>query len=299
MNRTLYYTIHEPYVNLTITDYLKLQGYSHRNLVTLKKIPQSILVNNQWVYTSYILKLDDQITIHLIEDETEGTIVPVALPLNIIYEDEDILVINKDSNCPIHPSLHNYDNTLANGVMHYYKQQGKAFVFRCVNRLDRDTTGLTIVAKHSIAASNFSTLISEKTLKRTYLAICEGDVYPSAGTISAPIARVAGSTIERTVDFEHGEHAVTHYETIEKKDGLTLLALRLETGRTHQIRVHMKYLSYPIIGDFLYHPLSLQMPRQALHAYQLEFTHPFTKEHLILKAPLPKDMLHFFSNIPF
>ena len=190
---------------------------------------------------------------------------------------------------PIHPSMNNYGNTLANAVMWHFAQQKIPYTFRCINRLDRDTTGLTILAKNMLSAGILSNQMQKRQICKEYRAICTG-IVPDAGTICAPIARAAESTIERCVDFEHGEAAVTHYE-LEKTDGiLSLVKLTLETGRTHQIRVHMKYAGHPLIGDFLYNPEDTTMNRQALHCCRLKFVHPITGKEMVFEAPLPEDM---------
>lgn len=293
MNRTLTYTITEKQQNMTIKQFLESQGYSRQNIVALKKLPESILVNGRWEYVSYLLQEGEELTVIMKEDSSSEKIVPVNLPLSIVYEDEDILVLNKPANMPIHPSLNHYENTLANGVAYYYASQNKPFIFRCINRLDRDTTGLTILAKNMLSAGILSEMISRREIKREYLALVDGiGISPAKGIINAPIARLEGSTIERCVDFEKGEHAVTHYEVLQesKENNLSFVNLWLETGRTHQIRVHMKYLGYPLIGDFLYHPENTKISRQALHAHRLTFLHPITKKSLCFTAPLPEDM---------
>lgn len=293
MNRTLTYSIETTQHNMTIQQFLKMQGYSRQNIIALKKLPESILVNGKWEYVSYHLQEGEELTIIMKEDSSSEKIVPVHLPLSIIYEDEDILVLNKPANMPIHPSLNHYENTLANGVAYYYASQNKPFIFRCINRLDRDTTGLTILAKNMLSAGILSEMMSRREIKREYLALVDGiGISPKKGIINAPIARLDGSSIERCVDFEKGEHAVTHYEVLQEsnKNNLSFVNLWLETGRTHQIRVHMKYLGYPLIGDFLYHPENTKISRQALHAHRLTFYHPITKKPLCFTAPLPEDM---------
>lgn len=203
------------------------------------------------------------------------------------------MVINKPAGMPIHPSMNNYHNSLANGLAYYFAQQNCPFVFRCINRLDRDTSGLTLIAKHSVSGGMLSTMIANKTVSgitREYLAIVKGSVTPPEGTITAPLARKEGSIIERCVDFEKGENAITHYRVLDEKNGQSLVSLILETGRTHQIRIHMKYLGYPLIGDYLYNPDMEFIRRQALHAWKLSFRHPITGEELHFMAPLPEDM---------
>ena len=164
-----------------------------------------------------------------------------------------------------------------------------------MNRLDRDTTGLTILAKHMLSAAILSQDVANRAVHRTYLAIVEGTLTGS-GTIDAPIGRESDSLITRCIDYEHGERAVTHYRSLACHNDLTLVSLRLETGRTHQIRVHMKHLGYPLIGDYLYHPDMTKIDRQALHSSLLEFTHPITKKAMKLSAPLPTDMRKLFPD---
>ena len=230
------------------------------------------------------------------ETQNSEKIPPTKLPLDIIYEDEDLLVLNKPAGMPIHPSLNNYTNSIANALAYYFQSQGKPFIFRCCNRLDRDTSGLTIVSKHLVSGSILSDMTKYREVHREYLAIARGSVTPSEGTIQAPLGRKEGTIIERTVDWEHGEDAVTHYKVVKEANGHSLVSLRLETGRTHQIRIHMKYLGYPLIGDYLYNPDMEYMTRQALHSHHMEFTHPITGEHMSFTAPLPEDMARVMQN---
>ncbi|MBQ8519365.1 MAG: RluA family pseudouridine synthase, partial [Agathobacter sp.] len=240
----------------------------------------------------------DTLRLHLVETVAESSIEPLYVPLNIVYEDEDLLVIDKPANMPIHPSMNHHEGTVANGLMYYFKEQGKEFTFRAINRLDRDTSGLAIVAKHLLSGGILSRQVSTKDIKRTYLAICHGKL-PESGTIDAPIARMSDSTIERCVDLEKGEHAVTHYTRIayDEEKNLSLAELKLETGRTHQIRVHLKHLGYPIIGDFLYNPDYTFCKRQALHSASLSFIHPITKKEMHFASPLPEDLKCIFPHI--
>ena len=290
MNRRLTYHIQEHEDGLRIEQYLRRQNYSRQNLVELKKMPESILVNGVWYHLNEKLSAGDTLTVFIQETESSLQIPPVCLPLDIIYEDEDIVVINKPAGMPIHPSMENYTNSMANGLAWYYQNQGKPFIFRCTNRLDRDTSGLTVVAKHMLSSSILSGMALRHEIGREYLAIARGCVTPLSGTINAPLSRKPGSIIERTVDFGHGESAVTHYRVIDVKNGHSLVSLQLETGRTHQIRIHMKYLGFPLIGDYLYNPDMEYIKRQALHSHRLSFRHPITGEKLQFTAPLPSDM---------
>ena len=170
--------------------------------------------------------------------------------------------------------------------MWYYQQKGETFVYRCINRLDRDTTGLLIVAKNMLSGGILSDMSKKREIQREYLAIAEGEV-PQEGVIDAPIARKEESVIERCVDFEKGDRAVTHYWRLDYRNGYSLVRLKLETGRTHQIRVHMKYIGYPLTGDYLYNPDYRILDHQALHSWKLAFRHPVTGAQMQFKADPP------------
>ena len=290
MNRNIDYIIDEDSAGLRVDQFLRRKRYSGQNLSEIKRMPKSILVNGVHYYMRQELSKGDHLQVRICETKNSEKIPPTNLPLNIIYEDEDLLVLNKPAGMPIHPSLNNYTNSMANALAYYFQSQGKPFIFRCCNRLDRDTSGLTIVSKHLVSGSILSDMTKYREVHREYLAIARGSVTPSEGTIQAPLGRKDGTIIERTVDWEHGEDAVTHYKVVKEANGNSLVSLRLETGRTHQIRIHMKYLGYPLIGDYLYNPDMEYMTRQALHSHHMEFTHPITGEHMSFTAPLPEDM---------
>lgn len=290
MNRNIDYIIDEDSAGLRVEQFLRRKRYSGQNLSEIKRMPKSILVNGVHYYMRQELSAGDHLQVRICETQNSEKIPPTKLPLDIIYEDEDLLVLNKPAGMPIHPSLNNYTNSIANALAYYFQSQGKPFIFRCCNRLDRDTSGLTIVSKHLVSGSILSDMTKCREVHREYLAIARGSVTPSEGTIQAPLGRKEGTIIERTVDWEHGEDAVTHYKVVKEANGHSLVSLRLETGRTHQIRIHMKYLGYPLIGDYLYNPDMEYMTRQALHSHHMEFTHPITGEHMSFTAPLPEDM---------
>ena len=289
MIRRLRYEVEPQFQGYTIEKYLKLKNYSHGCIVYLKKTEEGIQKNGVWAYTKEKLSAGDILETVFIEEDSSETIVAVEMPLDILYEDEDILVVNKPSDTPIHPSQGNYDNSLANGVKYYYEQQGINFVFRCINRLDRDTTGLVVIAKNMISGAALNLAMVNREIHRTYLAVVKGKL-PENGTIDFPIARKDGSTVERCVDFETGEHAVTHFECLEQNEKYSLAKIWLETGRTHQIRVHMNYIGHPLPGDFLYHNDRTEIGRQALHSWKLEFHHPVSGELMQFETPLPEDM---------
>ena len=275
--------------------FLKEHGYSSNLIVHLKKTPESILKNGIWSYVNEPLHVGDTLQVHIEENEGSDNIVPNEIPLSILYEDKDILVIDKPANMPIHPSINHYEQTLANGVLWYYTAQQIPYTFRCITRLDRDTTGVTLLAKHMLSASVLSKAMQQKQIQKEYLALCDG-VTPEEGTIDAPICRAADSVIERCVDFENGDSAVTRFVREWTNGQISLVRLKPETGRTHQIRVHMKHIGYPLLGDFLYHPGNYSMNRQALHCASLTFTHPITGEKLTINAKLPDDMQQLLSQ---
>lgn len=312
MERTFTYHIKETDAGRTIRDFLYSRGYSRQNLIALKKIPESILVNGRWEYVTYQLNAFETLVIHLVEQDENEQILPINLPFPIVYEDEDLMVINKPANMPTHPSLNNYDNTLANAAAYHFSKLQIPYTFRCINRLDKDTTGLTILAKHAISAGLLSNMVKNRAIKREYRAIVSGLLPAQSGIINAPIGRVNDSLITRQVDYENGESAVTHYKELAKGNNLSYVSLLLETGRTHQIRVHMAHIGCPLVGDYLYHPdyikndtgkLPLYPPffpdlkRQALHAFRLCFCHPITHEKMDFTSPLPDDMNTILSNI--
>ena len=290
MERIFEYQITAAEEGRKIGDFLREKGYSRHLLRQLKETEDGLLRNAQPTFTTVALKAGDRIRVRLLE-KAEGSeaIMPAPLPFEIVYEDEDLLVVNKPADMPIHPSFQNHGNTLADALTWHYQQHGEDFVYRCINRLDRDTTGLLIVAKHLLSASILSDMVGKREIHREYLAIVKG-IPPENGTISAPIGRKKGSAILREVNFETGEPAVTHFARLEIRNGLSLVSLKLETVRTHQIRVHMGYIGCPLIGDYLYYPECSRISRQALHSHRLSFLHPITGKALSFTAPLPEDM---------
>ncbi len=289
MVRKLSYRVEPAFAGWTVEKYLKEKGYSHGCIVHLKKTEEGIRRNGIWAYTNEKLAVGDFLETMFVEEEISENIVPVKMTLEIIYEDEDILVLNKPADTPIHPSQGNYENSLANGVAAYYEEQGNPFVFRCINRLDRDTTGLVLIAKNMLSGAALNLAMQRREIHRTYLAVVKGAL-KDQGIVDLPIARKEGSTVERCVDREKGERAVTHFECLDRNEKYSLAKIWLETGRTHQIRVHMNALGHPLPGDFLYHKDQSEIGRQALHSWKLEFVHPVTGVRLQFEQPLPEDM---------
>lgn len=284
--RRLNYQIEEQENGIELKTYLRQKGYSVR---LLRKLKNRIFLEGKPTFLRERLKEGQTLFIEWEEENGSEKILPVNLNLNILYEDEDILIVNKQSGMPVHPSQGNYGNTLANGIAFYCQQKGENYPFRAINRLDKDTTGLVLLAKNGLSAAILSEMVKNNKIHREYLAICSGEV-PLEGMIDAPIARREGSILERCVDKEKGDTAITCYKRIWKKNHCSLVRLWLKTGRTHQIRVHMKYIGHPLLGDFLYHADFSRIQRQSLHSYRMEFDHPIERHRMKFICPIPNDM---------
>lgn len=293
MDRILTYTITPQEDGMQVLEFLRSKGFSRHILTSMKPDKEALLVNGMRAGGRSILKEGDHFRVRVMETGSMEGIVPAPLPLDILYEDEDILVLNKPADMPVHPSIGNYTNTLANAAAFYFQQKNELCPFRCINRLDRDTSGSLILAKNALSAAILSAQMRNREIRRTYLAVVCG-VTPPSGTVSAPIGRVSDSVIQRQFDPEHGESAVTHYERLAVRNDHSLLEIHLETGRTHQIRVHMGYIGHPLPADYLYHPVYDHFKRQPLHSFQLNFRHPLTGKNLCFTAPVPKDMAQAF-----
>jgi len=283
MERQILYIIDKDYKS--ISDFLKSKGYTSSNIVELKKYENGIMLNGTWAYMNQKPARFDRLLVRVCEYKKSENILPVFIKLDIKYEDEDIVVVNKPSDMPIHPSLNNYENSMANALMYYYRD--KNFVFRCINRLDRDTTGLTVVAKHFLSAGILNNSMQRREIKRVYNAIVEDDgSLKESGIIDDHIAREDDTLIKRRVSKE-GQRAITHYKVLKRLRGASLIELRLDTGRTHQIR----YIGHPLVGDYLYNEryYDKENVRPLLHSKSLSFIHPITGENLYLECELPKD----------
>ena len=260
---------------------------SDRLLLRLKNT-KNILLNNSPTYVSKEVTTGDTINVIIDFIEDNSNIVPTKMDLDIIFEDNCYLIINKKPNTPVHPSMLHYENSLSNGVRYYFDSIGLKKKIRPVNRLDKDTSGLVIFAKNEYIQECLVSQMKSMDLKKTYLAICSGIFDKKSGTINLPIARKPGSIIERCID-PSGDVAITHYEVIEEHQDISIVKCILETGRTHQIRVHLSALNHPILGDTLYGNKCSYTDRQLLHAYKLEFNHPLTKRRMHYMAPIPDD----------
>jgi 23S rRNA pseudouridine1911/1915/1917 synthase len=252
---------------------------------------EEVLVNNKPSKNSYKVKIDDVITIDKLEDEVID-IKPVQMDLDIVYEDNDLLVVNKPKSLVVHPAVGNYNNTLVNGLMYHSKTLSKTNgLFRpgIVHRIDADTSGLLVVAKNDKAHELLSKQLEEKTTTRVYEALVHGVIKNDTGTIDAPIGRDLKDRKKMAV-IATGKKAVTHFKVLERYEKATLLELRLETGRTHQIRVHMNYIEYPIVNDKVYGKReTVNNTGQCLHAKTLGFIHPTTNEYMEFTKETPKE----------
>lgn len=290
----LKWTIRKEEDGMLIFDFVKAKQISKRALTDIKYNGGDILVNSEHVTVRHKVKEGDVLTIIFPEEERGSGLQADKVPFNIVYEDQHCLVINKPPYVPSIPSREHTKGTLANGLIDYYEKHHIPSTVHIVNRLDKDTSGLMLVAKHRFAHSLFSTQQKTKHIHRTYKAVVHGVLNLNKGTITAPIGRKKDSIIEREV-CEDGQVAVTHYEVIQRLEDKTLVKLVLETGRTHQIRVHMSSLGHPLCGDQLYGGNENEIKRQALHSSQLSFWHPLLEKQLTFEAEMPEDMRELLS----
>ena len=268
----------------------KRLGLSGTVVRRVKWLPEGILLDGVRVNTRVCPVEGQVLSVQLSDPERRSGILPAPGQLDIVYEDEDIIVLNKAPGLSVHPGPGHFSDTLGNFLLYYYDQSGQECDFHPVHRLDRGTSGLMVAAKHPHAQEVLKNQLHTEDFRREYLAVCEGVPSPAEGTVDAPLGPKPGSLVEQWVTPE-GKSARTHYRVLEVKKGRALLHLRLDTGRTHQIRVHMAHLGHPLTGDFLYgtedHDL---IPRPALHSAFLSFRHPVSGEKLNFSIPLPKDM---------
>lgn len=281
--------------NLTLKEVLldKL-NFSVRSLSKMKRY-KTVKVNNEYIRPGDKINKGDLIEVKIEEDMADFK--PQDLKLPILYDDFDIIMVNKPPFMVVHPTKSHFENTIANGVTHYVVEKSENVKIRFVNRLDMNTSGLVIVAKNPYAQFVLSSDMKEDKVEKMYIAVVKGVVKEDFGTINEPIYRPTDDSIKRIV-HEEGQPSVTHFEVIERLKNATVLKLKLETGRTHQIRVHLNHIGHGIIGDELYGYVDENLiNRQALHAFSLKFKQPRTREDLEFKAPLPKDMEELIEKL--
>ena len=265
-------------------------GLSGTVLRRIKWLPDGITVDGVRVTVRYRVQPGQTLSVRISDPDSAGQPVPVDGPVDVVWEDADLAVVNKAPGVLVHPSHGHFDDTVGNYLMARWRKNGEEAGFHPVHRLDKGTTGLLAVAKHPYGQEKLKNQLHTGDFRRVYLAVCDGIPAPPEGIIDAPIGAVPGSLIAREVRAD-GKAARTHYRVLRTSGARSLVELELETGRTHQIRVHMAHIGCPLTGDFLYgtedHDL---ISRPALHSARLELTHPVTGERLALSLPLPEDM---------
>ncbi len=290
---TFYVPVH--YAGRLLREFVKNEcKVSHNLLAKLKKYPDGILLNGERVTVRAILKEGDSVT--LMTEDAPASVNPNVLAIGdmpeILYEDEAVLAVNKPSGMPTHTSFGHRDDSLANRVCAYYQKNGIPFVFRAINRLDKDTSGVVLIAKNAFYASKLSNSLKNGDFEKLYVAILDGSVEKS-GKIEGFIKREDKSIIKRcfSPDFSEGaDYSLTEYERLSEGSGVSLVKIKLKTGRTHQIRVHFSSVCAPVLGDTLYGRKCEDIDRQALHAYSLSFVSPISGERQTVLAPLPSDI---------
>ena len=274
-------------VDTVLRSRLHLSGTVIRRV---KWLEDGILVDGERVNTRFVPRAGQTLSVRLSDPERRSGIVPREGELDVVYEDGDVIVLNKAGGVCVHPGPGHFDDTIGNFLLYHYDQSGEEADFHPVHRLDKGTSGLLVCAKHPHAQERLKAQLHTPAFRRVYLAVCQGEVTPPRGTIDAPLAACPDSLVEQRVS-PGGKPARTRYETLKTARGRTLLRLELETGRTHQIRVHMAHLGYPLVGDFLYGTERRDViARPALHSFRLEFLHPVTEREMRFEIPVPEDM---------
>ncbi len=291
MSRRLELTITPELAGIKVDTLLKRHvGLSGTVVRRIKWLEDGILADGVRVHTDFRPAVGQVLSVRLSDPVRNSGIVSAPGPLDIVCEDEDVIVLNKAPGVSVHPGPGHFNDTLGNFLVNYYERTGQEADFHPVHRLDRGTSGLLVAAKHPHAQEALKNQLHTARFKRVYLAVCQGLPDPPAGTVDAPLGPKPGSLMEQMVRPD-GKRARTHYETLEVRNGRALLRLELDTGRTHQIRVHMAHMGCPLTGDFLYGTEDRALiPRPALHSAELSFRHPLTGKALEFQSPLPEDM---------
>jgi len=275
----------------------EITDYSRSKIQKLIK-DDLVLVNNKKTSASASLKEGDTIKYTLVEEEIIN-ILPEKMELDIVFEDEFLAVINKKSGVVVHPAVGNYQHTLVNGLMYHFNQISKEKSIRpgIVHRLDKDTSGLMVVAKTEEVLEKLSNMIKNKEIKRHYLALVEGLIAPQSATIDAPIGRDQNNREKMAVTDINSKEAITHIKVLQKYSKYTLIECILDTGRTHQIRVHLSYINHPVVNDPIYNKKKSTPFGQLLHSKSIDFIHPITKEHLHFEQTPPKEFNEYLENL--
>lgn len=294
-SNTLVYKVKDEEAGIKLTEVLyekmKLSGRLTRKL----KRNKTIFVNNYNISLGSNLRKGDVVKVVMIDEVNNFE--AQDIPISVVYEDMDIIIINKQPNIVVHPTKGHPNNTIANGLANYIQKTGQSFKIRFINRLDRDTSGLLMIAKNPFAQQELSNQMQMNLVEKKYLAVVEGKLEKAKGTIDEPIGRTEDDSIHRRV-IESGQRSLTHYELVESYSDSSLVRLTLETGRTHQIRVHMKHIGHSLIGDELYGKVNEELiSRQALHAETLKFLQPRTGEEVFVRAELPEDIKNLITKL--
>ncbi|WP_053956466.1 RluA family pseudouridine synthase [Inediibacterium massiliense] len=275
-------------VGLSLKEILYNEMKLSSRLVRKLKSKKNILVNGNKIPFHAILRKGD--LVQVIMEEEANQFEPEPISIEVVYDDVDLLIVNKHPGIVVHPTKGHPTGTMANAIVYYMQEKGEHFKIRFINRLDRDTSGLIMIAKNPFVQQEISKQMQENKVEKIYVAVVAGKFKEKKGTINAPIGRVEPENIKREV-YEGGQESITHYEVIEEFQDASLVKIKLETGRTHQIRVHMSYIGHPLIGDELYGIENKDfIGRQALHAQSLVFYQPRTNQKISVNSSIPEDM---------
>lgn len=282
---------------MKLREYLRMVQKLSGRLIRGAALEGRITVNGNRAKLNYVLRPGDEVAFDVVKEESQN-IDPEKMDIEVVYEDSDLIVVNKKPGMVVHPTKSYQSGTLANGLIYYFKEKGENCIVRLVSRLDMDTSGLIIIAKNQFSHMALARDMNKDTFEKSYLAIVHGNMSEKMGAIDLPIYRPTDDSIKRVVD-ERGQQSITHFKVVESFKDAELVKLTLETGRTHQIRVHLTHLGHPLYGDILYgiEGDKEYISRQALHAYKLKFPHPRTGKTIELEVGLPDDMLELIEKI--
>lgn len=287
----LTYKIKDEDLYKTVLEVLKAELHISERLLHRLKKNEMIFLNNLPIFPYAEVHLCDEISVVIDFNENSDNILPTKMNLDILYEDDAYVIVNKSANIPVHPSMDHYTDSLSNGLKYYFESIGLGRKIRPVNRIDKNTSGIVIFAKNEYVQENLIKQMNSKEFYKEYIAVCNGIFDKKNDIICAPIARKENSIIERCVSPD-GDFSITEYDVLEENldNNYSVVRCILKTGRTHQIRVHMTHINHPLLGDTLYGTESNLIARQALHSYKVSFNHPITKKIVEYIAPIPNDM---------